>query len=274
MIYVHIHVPRTGGTTFSRIMKDNFGRAYAKETDLLCSARHRYTAADFADVMQLHPSMRAYSYHRATIDLPYDRGVQAIAWIRNPVDRLISIYSYLRGDGIHFDKRAKRMTLMEYADEVMRSPGAGSNIAAQFAHTQVGFLVNSATPTDGDRARIEALVHSDALLLLPFWMYTDACMLLERMFPGDFVDCSSGGMLNASSPLIVADGDRFKLIDRLMPDEAWLLELADEQFTRLVMEHYRSRDDVEAHTSEFSKRRNGPVLRNLVRRRVKGWLNP
>jgi hypothetical protein len=108
---VSIHIPKTGGTTLSEILRANFRRM------LLISDEH-----GIRDFMQMSPDRRS-SYPAAAghMTLGIDRYVtvpcQYIVFLREPIDHTVSAYYYLLRTPTNPQyERGRKMNLREYVE--------------------------------------------------------------------------------------------------------------------------------------------------------------
>ena len=108
---VSLHIPKTGGTTFTEILRANFRKVLAVSGP-----------QGLRDFLQMSPAERA-SYPAAAGHMPFgiDRFLavpcEYIVFLREPVDHTISSYYYvLRTPGNPQHERASTMSLREYAE--------------------------------------------------------------------------------------------------------------------------------------------------------------
>jgi hypothetical protein len=118
-------------------------------------------------------------------DLPYDevnKEVIGIAFVRNPVDRFISSYNMQRSE-------IYRGGIAKYHDfEAFYTKAIVNTIDPFWRNGQTYILGGSGT--ESGLAAISERVKSGQLLLLPTERFDDACVVLEKLYPNDFRDCS------------------------------------------------------------------------------------
>ena len=97
-VFFHIHIWKTGGTTFFNMCSRNFGRDFLR--DVMFIQNWFLSVEQLQWLLKYHDWIRCYSCHMLSGDLPYNyesRAVVGIAFVRNPVDRFISSYNFQRG---------------------------------------------------------------------------------------------------------------------------------------------------------------------------------
>ena len=112
-VWLHVHVPKAGGSTLRQLMNRTFNKGYYNSNSLL--ETKQYTSAEVSEIVRCHPWLTGFSDHKLSLDLPFDcehANVHALCFVRDPVDRFISRY--------HFHKNfeevnciAQRMSFME-----------------------------------------------------------------------------------------------------------------------------------------------------------------
>ena len=114
-VWLHVHVPKAGGSTLRQLMNRNFGDGYYNSRSLL--ETKQYTRADVSEIVRCHPWVTCFSDHKLSLDLPFghpEATVHAFAYVRDPVERFISRYFFHR----NFEEVnciAQRMTFREFA---------------------------------------------------------------------------------------------------------------------------------------------------------------
>ena len=88
--WLHVHVPKAGGSTLRQLMNRNFGDGYYNSNSLL--ETKQYTRDDVSEIVRCHPWVRCLSDHKLSLDLPWNHesaSVHAISYVREPVERFI-----------------------------------------------------------------------------------------------------------------------------------------------------------------------------------------
>jgi hypothetical protein len=95
-IVLHYHLMKNAGTTVAAILEREFGAAFSEVHRP--SSNGRIAADDIVALVRRTPHLRALSSHHFTFPVPKVRGVTFvdICPVRHPIDRLESLYTYLR----------------------------------------------------------------------------------------------------------------------------------------------------------------------------------
>ncbi len=96
-VIVHFHVFKNGGSTIEAILEREFRGRYA--TLHGCHANAALDDCDIAAFLAAHPHIAALSSHHLRYPLPSIRRTVLFdcCFLRHPLDRLQSLYTYLRG---------------------------------------------------------------------------------------------------------------------------------------------------------------------------------
>jgi hypothetical protein len=93
---ISIHIPKTAGTSFRLMLKQEYGEAGAVRLDIVDGNIRLENQT--LDSLQLPPSVRAIHGHMCFKDVQsaFDlSSTPLITWLRHPVDRVLSNYFYL-----------------------------------------------------------------------------------------------------------------------------------------------------------------------------------
>ncbi len=125
-VMISIHVPKTGGTTFLRLLERLFGEQLLLDyrwTDVrlaLGSAREIERSLENVRCIHGHFTFPKYAALKGR------DGVVArfVTWLRDPVDRVVSAYEYLRARPVQpgmavmpWEKAAKELELVQFVEK-------------------------------------------------------------------------------------------------------------------------------------------------------------
>jgi hypothetical protein len=182
-VFFHIHIWKTGGTSFLTICRENFGKSFHRDNMLVQD--WFLSAQQLRWLLEYHDWVRCYSCHMLSGELPYDTDVAkviGVAFVRNPVDRFISSYNFQRGDkyrgGIAKDHNFDEFYKKAIVDTVNPMWRDGQT------------FVLGGSGTDDGMSLVSERVKNGQIILLPTERFDESCILLERLFPEDFKDCS------------------------------------------------------------------------------------
>ncbi|MEE2639677.1 MAG: sulfotransferase family 2 domain-containing protein [Planctomycetota bacterium] len=178
-LWFHIHIPKTAGSTLRQILSRNFGNAYFSAVSLM--EHHKLSLKNTEEIIEKHYRwLRCYSDHRLSLDLPFDSeklNVRALAFVRNPVDQVVSQYNFQSGQNRRKTDVAE-MTLAEFVEKKFNKPGRASRgLQLQRLRGQI----NGSSMTD-----IKRLLDEEKLFLFPLEEFDLAMAWLEKRFSSEF----------------------------------------------------------------------------------------
>ena len=182
-VFFHIHIWKTAGTTFLDICRQNFGEAFRRDIMLI---QNWFLSRDqLRWLLDYHGWLRCYSCHMLSGELPWDvddTEVVGIAFVRNPVNRFISSYTFQRGD--------------TYRGGIAKANDFDAFCHKALVETDNPFWRNGQTyilggsRTASGVAEIAERMRQGRMVVLPMERFDECCMVLERLFPDEFTDCS------------------------------------------------------------------------------------
>lgn len=247
-VWLHVHVPKAGGSTLRQLMNRNFGKGYYNSSSLL--ETKQYNLDDVSEIVRCHPNVKCFSDHKLSLDLPYfheHAQVMAICYVREPVDRFISRYFFHR----HFEEVsciAQRMTFLDFAK---------AELVEGFAHPQTNsqiYFLNGGRSFD-DLSLIHQAIDTQRAFVFPIERFDESCIFLEQMFPEFFKDLSYVRANVSQKDTVVSDEER-GFVQQYLERDRPLFELANQQLDEKMARAFRSLDDRAAALEDFQDRCN------------------
>lgn len=282
--YLFLHVPKTAGSAFRSIVNNNFRDASAIENPLLST--QIYSAAQINWLFASYP-YRFYAGHVFRLKSALaacSGGLQLLAFVRDPVDKAMSSYYYLRNRSM--TKNDHPVKLHSFVDLCARAERGGLTDSNGFDDSQLDWLV-------GERYAqldsVEAAVASGQLLLFPTEHFDVAMVILERLFPRDFSNCAYGSKVNASTYAVNRHQTAEREAAQTLPwisDDLLLHKTACLNLQNITAKVFISDKELKHTLNDFHRRctavstatrdqRNTGSLRMLRRlnRQLKGWIS-
>lgn len=241
--WLHVHVPKAGGSTLRQLFNRNFGAGFYNSNSLL--ETKQYTREDVSEIVRCHPWLRCFSDHKLSFDLPYDHPdvrVMAISYVRDPLERYISRYFFHR----NFEEVqciAQRMTFREFAVE---------ELVNGYAHPQTNsqvYFLNGGRSFD-DLSLIHSAISTGQALLFPIERFDESCIALERLFPESFTDLSYVMANVSKKDTTVSAEDRKFAADHLARDQP-LWDLSNEFLEGMLKKAFSSYEERQNRLAEF-----------------------
>lgn len=176
-VFVHLHIPKCGGSTVSDYLARNFGQHLGNTNSILND--YQYDADQVSRIIDQSADLKCLTGHKLSLDLPFQRSdleLHAFTWIRDPVDRFVSHYFYHRNHTTIVPE-AKTMELPDYTLWALRD-----GHQEMYINGQTRFL------SSGGLDVIRQTVADGHLLLFPLTRLADAIYTLTQQFPQDFAD--------------------------------------------------------------------------------------
>jgi hypothetical protein len=186
MVIIHYHIFKNAGTSVDLMLQRNFTRQWTEAEFPLLNKDAHANSRLVEDFLRERPHLLALSSHTAQLPLPkLDREIFPILFLRHPLDRLMSAYTFERMQqaNTHGAQLAKKHDFSGYVRELLANP---SFRQARNFQTQ---RLAAAEPPERGSERERALRVLDSL---PFVGLVEAygrsveslCRLLAPHFPG------------------------------------------------------------------------------------------
>jgi len=191
-----------------------------------------YTAGEVRAILEFFPGLRSLSSHRLSLDLPHEDSkipLLAIAFVRNSAERISSWYFYSR-DHPTLCGPGRGESMEQW---VQRLCGSGRPEEALLINGQSRALIGAveANPLDHIRRELAA----GRLLLFPFERYDDACVYLQKTFPGLFPSTAYIRRKSSHRDLPLTDS-LIQWCDHQLETDAALIETARSWFKSVFPE--------------------------------------
>ncbi len=245
-VWIHVHVPKAGGSTLRQLMKRNFGDGFYNSNSLL--ETKQYTLDDVSEIVRCHPWVNCFSDHKLSLDLPYNHEhseVRALSYVRDPVERFISRYFFHR----HFEEVnciAQRMSFREFAN---------AELVEQHVHPQTNsqiYFLNGGVDFN-DMAVIREALATELAHLFPIERFDESCICLERLYPEFFSDLSYVRANVSKRDAEISDEDR-AFARRYLTADLPVMDLAHGHLQMMLEKAFTSDDDRESSLANFQDR--------------------
>ncbi len=256
-VWLHVHVPKAGGSTLRQLFNRNFDKGYYNSVSLL--ETKQYSRNDVSEIIRCHPWVTCMSDHKLSLDLPYrhdDANVFAISFVRDPISRFTSRYFFHR----HFEEvncLAQRMSFRDFARTELEE-----GFADPQTNSQIYFL--NGGKSNSDLTIIQHALETGNAHLFPIERFDEACVCMEQLFPEAFPDMSYVSVNVSKRDQQVSDDD-LDYIKPFFDQDLPVVELSHQFLEATIKQAFAS-------THEFQKRLKG--FQNLCARRYDNFAPP
>lgn len=249
-VWIHIHIPKSGGLTLNEILKKNFGKGFKSNYSLLDN--YHYSQQQIEKIIDSHKKIACLADHKASTNLPYlsqDVDFYAITTFRNPVDRFLSGYFYNRGISQHYVPETKTMTLDQFIE-----------YQAQNKQDFYFYQVCRATgkPLKEAIETFKSLIAQEKLFVLPLTSFAKSCLVLEKKYPNFFSDCSYQIKNQSKRDQKVSQTQKEKIIEiggKGYEMELKLLNFIEDHIDK-NLDNFLEKEEQQTALIEFKKRCN------------------
>jgi len=114
-VLIHLHIFKNAGMTIEWILEKNFAKNFSKEAYGLTENKIIPMEA-VVNYFKKNPTIKVFSSHRIRFPMPQENSINfiPIVFIRHPIDRAFSVYSFTRRQSEKGNPESKNMTLEEY----------------------------------------------------------------------------------------------------------------------------------------------------------------
>ena len=245
-VWLHVHVPKAGGSTIRQLMNRTFGEGYYNSNSLL--ETKQYDCEDVSEIIRCHPWLRGFSDHKLSLDLPFHSeyaSVQALCFVRNPVDRFVSRFFFHR----NFEEVnciAQKMTFRQFAE---------IELIEKFVHPQTNSQIYFLNGGQGNEQLelIQNAIVTGQTWLFPIERFDEACVCLEKQFADIFADLSYVKVNTSNRHDSIPETDLQFVAEQLAADTP-LIDLANDQLDKCIHEHFESEQQFQTSLADFKDR--------------------
>jgi Sulfotransferase family len=185
-LLVHYHIYKNAGTSVERNLSDSYGHKWAA-----CEGapeQVRLTNTDIAAFVKANPGIRAISSHKAR-PFPARRRFFPILFLRHPIDRARSVYSFARLDPTQTDHAmARSLSFKDYVNWALDTPGVPVRNYQVIHLSQASFRVANIAEAVACQADLREV--RDFLNSLPFFglvrRFEESCRGFEACYGRTF----------------------------------------------------------------------------------------
>ena len=211
-----------------------------------------------------YPEIRCLAAHKLSLDLPFNncsRPLRVITFVREPIERYISYYFYLRNH-TQLVPEAKSLSFDDFTDWALNEKNLEYLKNGQLQH-----LTGSSDESALDI--VKKNISKYQILFLSMERYDESCVLLENVYREDFKDCSYTPQNISLKDLNITDDTRRELKKYFFYDYE-LFDLVNENMDSLIKKCFLDQDIYERDLVKFRLRCN---RLNSPQRRLRKRLN-
>ncbi len=235
---------------FNWVLERNLGERLGCDTPLL--SYRKYHTDDLRWMFFLYP-FHFYTGHCFCLDgLPLEvyRNIKAFSFVRDPVDKTVSAYNYIRQRRI----TAPTHPALHYSIEELISQEMARSDFHPFVLdcSQTGWITGLG---EGSLDVVSQALEAGHFQCFPTSRFDEACVVLEKRFPELLPDCAYATAVNASKPMAISAETR-ELIGSLpwMDEDYKLLSIAESFLDDAIAETFSVPGSFESAMADFRER--------------------
>jgi hypothetical protein len=228
------HIPKTGGTSFRRLLEQNYGPHFYASNEII---HRKWRQDEVLDMLKTYRSFYAFASHDFTLDLPFmfeGKMVHVVAFVRNPIECFLSRYYYARSSLSSSTGLEKTLDIADYIEEKKRQ---GDPFVNSLWH-----LSNECDKEKG-LEKVHKWLELGQLHLYPSEKLSESCKLLKRRFPDTIVNESVGRELVSPKPTV-------PLNPALKKQIAKSIDASEFEFYRIALNHFENELAVTKHETK------------------------
>lgn len=259
-IWIYIHIPKCGGSTFADILRRNYGPGFMTTNSIINN--YQYRQDQVLDILDHYPDCTCLAGHKLSLDLPYTSTryqLTVSTFVRDPVDRFLSAYFYFRHHSEWGIPEAKALNLDDYIQWALVEGNQ-----PLYINGQTKFLSGQAS-SDGLEV-VRKSVEDGRLLLLPLARFAEVLVVLRRKYPAQFTDTWYKPR-NVSNKDQVATLEQRALIGQFCQIDQELCRMAESFFDQLKADCFPVATEFEPALSSLQKQAGFDGLRGRLGRK-------
>jgi len=238
-VWIHIHIPKCGGSTFEGILKRNFGNGYRTTNSILNN--YWYNDHQILQILNAFPSLTCLAGHKISLNLPYtESGFRLIVscFVRNPVDRFLSAYYFHRSHQVTNHKsQAREMNIEDYIHWTYEEANFKMS-----KNGQVKYLIGNRDIEENESYvdHIFSVAEENNVMLFPLDMFDEALALMSAIYPDYLRNLNYQREKISLKDQIISSEQTEKLLDMNYLDFL-LYQKAVEMTRNLIMRSFEDR---------------------------------
>ena len=226
--FVHIHIPKTGGTTFTTVLEKNFNELYDPFEGRWSIFSQKLGAKEIKKYITKFPSVMATSSHMFNLDLPFDmkeRKIVALSWVRDPIDMFFSFYFHMRHSPYGETHMASILLLDDYIQKTIDDLKEKNR---RYLTGILWFLMRK--ESQESLTKVKEHISNKNLILLKTYSMNESLSLLQKLYPDYFKDISYSQSNISTKDQLVTPEQKEQVHKIISPYDWELLKLAESAY--------------------------------------------